>query len=250
MFYSIFPLIGGVATVVFVWLLGLKRFMAKGLIFGLLALLVSVMIQSPIQQLPILVALVPRLTSITSFEELQQLIREFIENIGVAGILGLCLWNGFVAGAVQTGFKYLFISPILKKSYRGALSVGLAFGFTEAVLVAVLSPLLATTSPEIPLWVIAILSAFERFSAALFHTGTSLYIADATRRDTALRGVLVVITLHGSLDTVATLYQLTQTYKVLDALIALIIAEIAVVVLLLVGLLLTLKLRRRVLEEI
>jgi len=43
------------------------------------------------------------------------------------------------AGAVQTGFKYLFISPILKRSYREAPSIGLTFGFAEATFIAVLS---------------------------------------------------------------------------------------------------------------
>lgn len=253
MLYLVFPLIGGAAAVVFVQLLGLRRFTARGLISGLLALLISVVIQNQIQQLPILVVLAPRLTSITSAEEVQQLIREFIEGVGVVGILGLCLWFGFVAGAVQTGFKYLFISPILKRSYRGALSVGLAFGFAEAVFISVLSLLTVASIPEIQLWttpVSAVASAFERFSVALLHTGTSLYIADSARGGAALKGVLTVVALHGSIDTAAALYQVAQTYRVLNASAALVFGEVSVVVGLLVGLLLTLKLRRRVLEEV
>jgi len=101
--YFISPLIGGVAAVVFTWLLGLRRpqVTAMGLASGLLAFLISVIIQSPIQQLPVLIALAPRLTSVTSPGELQQLIREFIKSIGVAGVLGLSLWLGFTAGAVM-----------------------------------------------------------------------------------------------------------------------------------------------------
>jgi len=252
--YFISPLIGGAAAVVFTWLLGLRRpqVTAMGLVSGLLAFLISVIIQGPIQQLPILIALAPRLTGITSPGELQQLIREFIEGIGVAGVLGLSLWLGFTAGAVQTGFKYLFISPILKKSYRGALSVGLAFGFTETVYIATLTLLVATGIPETPSWMIpvsATASAFERFSATIFHTGTSPYIADTARRGVGLRGALTVVVLHGSMDTAAALYQLTQAYNVLNASIALALGGVAVVVGLLAGLLLTMKLRRRVLEE-
>jgi len=250
--FSVFPLIGGVAAVVFVWLLGLRKFTAVGLIFGVLALVISVIVQTPIQQLPIIVALAPRLASVKSAEELQQLIREFFESIGVAGVVGLSLWVGFVAGAVQTGFKYLFISPILKRSYSGALSVGLAFGLAEAVFVAVLSLLAAAGISEIPIWMIAVsaaASAFERFSAALFHVGTSLYIADAARRSTALRGVLTVVTIHGFIDSAVALYQTNQMCKVLDALTALVLGDVAVVAGLMIGLLLTLKLRRRVLEE-
>jgi len=251
--YFVFPLIGGIAAVVFVWLLGLRKFTAMGLIFGVLALVISVLIQSPIQQLPIIVALAPRLASVKSVEELQQLVREFVESIGVAGVVGLSLWLGFVAGAVQTVFKYLFISPILKRSYRGALSVGLAFGLAEAVFVAVLSLSAAANIPEIPVWMFAAsaaASAFERFSTALFHIGTSLYIVDAARRGAALRGVLTVVITHGFIDTAAALYQTTQMYRILDAFTALVLGEVAVVAGLTIGLLLTLKLRGRVLEEI
>jgi len=106
--YFIFPLIGGVAAAVFIWLLGLgrQRVTVMGLVSGLLAFLISVIIQGPIQQLPILIVLAPRLTSVTSPGELQQLIREFIKSIGVAGVLGLSLWLGFTAGAV-TYFMFL-----------------------------------------------------------------------------------------------------------------------------------------------
>jgi len=253
MLYFVFPLIGGVAAVVFVWLLGLRKFSAVGLIFGVLALVISVLIQSPIQQLPVIVALAPRLASVKSVEELQQLVREFIESIGIMGVVGLSLWLGFVAGAVQTVFKYLFITPILKRSYRGALSVGLAFGLAEAVFVAVLFLSAAANIPEIPVWMLAVsaaASAFERFSAALFHIGTSLYIADAARRGAALRGVLTVATIHGFIDTAAALYQAIQTYRVLDDFTALVLGEVAVVTGLIIGLFLTLKLRRRALEEV
>jgi len=153
---------------------------------------------------------------------------------------------------VQTGFKYLFISPILRKSYRGALSVGLAFGFTEAVYIAALTLLIATGIPETPSWMIpvsATASAFERFSATLFHTGTSLYTADTARRGVGLRGALAVVVLHGSMDTATALYQSTQAYSMLNTSIALALGEAAVVAGLLAGLLLTLKLRRKVLEE-
>jgi len=251
--YFVFPLIGGVAAVVFVWLLGLRKLSAAGLIFGVLALVISVLIQRPLQSLPIIIALAPRLASVKGAEELQQLVREFIESIGLAGAAGLSLWSGFVAGAVQTGFKYLFISPVLKRSYRGALSVGLAFGFAEAVFAAVLSLLAATSIPEVPAWMIAAsaaASAFERFSVALFHIGTSLYIADAARRDAALRGVLTVTSIHGLMDTATALYQTAQTYGVLDAFAALVLAEVAVAAGLVIGLLLTLRLRGRVLEEV
>jgi len=250
--YSVFPLIGGVAAVVFVWLLGLRKFTAAGFIFGVLILVIAVLVQPPLQSLPIIAALAPRLASVKSAEELQQLVREFIESIGLAGVAGLSLWSGFVAGAVQTGFKYFFISPVLKRSYRGALSVGLAFGFAEAVFAAVRLLLAAASIPEVPAWMIvasAAASAFERFSAALFHIGTSLYIADAARRGAALRGILVVITIHGFMDSTAALYQTAQMYRVLDVLTALVLVEVAVAAGLVIGLLLTLRLRRRVLEE-
>jgi len=251
--FSVFPLIGGVAAVVFVWLLGLRKFTAAGLVFGALALVISVIVQNPIQQLPVIVALAPKLVSVKSFEELQQLIKEFMEGIGLAGVVGLSLWFGFAAGAVQTGFKYLFISPILKRSYRGALSVGLAFGLAEAVFVAVTSLLASAVIPEIPIWMIAAsaaASAFERFSAALFHVGTSLYIADAARKGAALRGILIVTTIHGFIDSAAALYQIAQTYRVLDVLATIMLGEAAVAAGLVIGLLITLRLRGRVLEEV
>jgi len=180
--YPAFPLVGGIIAVLFVWLLGLRRFTVSGLVFGALAILFSLVVQDLLQDLPLLIALRSELAGVTSVEEVQQVVREFLESIGLPGVIGLCLWTGFVAGVVQTGFKYLFISIVLWKSYRGALSLGLSFGFTEAVIVAALALLLASihSSETTPLWMATLSGvavAFERFSATLFHVGTSLYIA-------------------------------------------------------------------------
>jgi len=252
--YSVFPLVGGVVAVLFVWLLGLRRFTVSGLVFGALVILFSVMVQNPIQNLPVLIALRSELVGVTRVEEVQRVVREFIESIGLAGVIGLCLWIGFVAGVVQTGFKYLFISIVLRKSYRGALSLGLSFGFTEAVIVTALALLLAfTVTPGTPtLWMAAlsgVAAAFERFSATLFHVGTSLYIAHTANQGAALRGVLTVTAIHGSIDTAAAIYQVGQAYQVVNTTVALAAAGIAMVATLLIGLYLTLKHRGKILEE-
>jgi len=229
--YFIFPLIGGIAAAVFVWLLGMRKISTAGLVFGALAFIISVVVvQNWIRQLSIAVALALRL-----------------QRLGVAGVVGLSLWLGFVAGAVQTLFKYLFISPVLKRSYRGALSVGLAFGLAEAAFTAVLLLSVAAGIPGVSVRTIvasAVASALERFSATLFHVGTSLYIADAARRGAALRGVLTVIIIHGFADSAVALYQMTQAFT------ALVLAEVAVAMGLLIGLLLAYELRGRVLEEV
>ena len=254
MLYPVFPLVGGIIAVLFVWLLGLRRFTVSGLVFGALAILFSLVVQDLLQDLPLLIALRSELAGVTSVEEVQRVVREFLEGIGLAGVIGLCLWTGFVAGVVQTGFKYLFISIVLWKSYRGALSLGLSFGFTEAVIVAALALLLASilASETTPLWMATLsgmVAAFERFSATLFHVGTSLYIAHTANQGAALRGVLAVTAIHGSIDTAAAIYQVGQAYQAVNTTIALAAAGTAIVATLLTGLYLTLKYRRKVLEE-
>jgi len=232
--------IGGVACAVLLWVLGFRRFMAGSVGLGSAAFLVSVFVQQPIQQVPILVAVLPEVFGGASGGNVEEAVRGFIAGLSPAMLVALALWLGFVAGAVQSSFKYIFAR---KRSLYGAANLGLGFGLAEAVFVGVIalaSPLLTPSAiRDLPAYAPA-LSAFERFSAALFHVGSTLYITATARRGSGLAGLLAVVALHGSIDTLAALYQLTG---------AALTGAIAIAMAFAAGLALTARLYRKALEE-
>ncbi|MEM4482185.1 MAG: YhfC family glutamic-type intramembrane protease, partial [Desulfurococcaceae archaeon] len=114
----------------------------------------------------------------------------------------------------------------------------LGFGITEALYIGAIGMLATLLSGlEVPTTAtyMQLVSALERFSATLFHIGSSLFIVDMIKKNKRLTGLLTIILLHGVLDTLAALYQLTGNFVVL------LLVEFLVF---LAGLFLTLKLYR------
>ncbi|MDW7970971.1 MAG: YhfC family glutamic-type intramembrane protease, partial [Nitrososphaerota archaeon] len=116
-------------------------------------------------------------------------------------MVGISLW--LIAGLVRSGFKYIFIR---NKSYTGALNIGLGFGLTEAFHIGV-SGLIASVAAglTIPIYMI---SALERFSATMFHTGSTIFMVDMVKKKGIL-GLILIIVIHGTIDTL--IYQFTQS---------------------------------------
>lgn len=243
-FNFLFLVAGGLISVLFVFLLGFRRFTLRELSLGFAALLISVLVQQPIQQLPVLTSseLMSRILSgdLTLGEALS-VIESFAVNQDPLYIIALSLWLGFVAGTVQTIIKYLFACR--NGNYIAAVNIGLGFGVAESILLgfsALLSSFLFSGSPagvDIPLYMYMV-ATYERFSAALFHVGSTLFLVDMSANNRKWTGLLAVILIHGTLDSGAAFYNFTENPIVLVA------VEIG---LLLAALLLTLKLVKKAL---
>jgi len=234
------PILGGLVSVVFIRALGFKKFTGGEVLLGLVVFVISLIVQQPIQQLPILVNALPAILSNPAAA--QTIIGEFLASLDTAFKALVALWLGFVAGLVQTAFKYVFTKG---KRYVDALNIGLGFGVTEALYVGVsgfiYSALIAgvTNARGVPTYLYA-LSVAERFSASLFHVGSTLFLVHAAKSGISRVGVAVVVVVHGSIDTLAALTQLTGSPILLAATEALTLA---------VGLVLVLKLYKGAIQE-
>jgi len=232
------PITGGLASIVFVRILGFRKFTGGEIVLGAVVFLVSLIVQQPIQQLPILARTLPEILSNPAVA--QTIIREFLENLDPYTLVLIALWFGFIAGLVQTGFKYIFAR---NKKYSDALNIGLGFGVAEAFYVAIAGFILLatglTSASGTPLHAYA-LSAIERFSASLFHVGSTLLLIHAIKQGRKYVGFAAVVAVHGTIDTLALLTQLTGNPILLA------IAEILALV---VGLVMILKLYRKAIEE-
>ena len=232
------PIAGGLASIVLVRMLGFKRFTSGELVLGAVVFLASLVIQQPIQQLPILVAVLPEIVRNPGMA--QAIVREFLESLDPYTLVLVALWFGFTAGLVQTSFKYIFIR---NRRYSDALNIGLGFGVAEAFYVAIVGFILLIIglagAGEAPLHVYA-LSAAERFSATMFHVGSTLLLIHTIRLGRRIMGFTTVVAVHGALDTLAALTQLTRSPALL------ILTEILALA---AGLAITLKLYRKAIEE-
>jgi hypothetical protein len=193
MYLPPFPLLGGLLAWATVYLLGFKKQKWAELILGGVAFILAMVVQNPIQQLPLI----------------GMGIRSNADVIarGTVFTLGVALWVGFVAGFVQEGVKYFLVKD---KGTRTALFVGLGFGITEVLFVAV-TPIIAVaaTGGKIDVPVLqALLSMVERYFAVLFHVGTTVYLAYAARNGFGRKGFLAMAVLHGFVDTLAAYGQL------------------------------------------
>lgn len=208
------PILGGLAGLAFIRLLGFKRFTGGELLLGLVAFVISLIVQQPLQQLPLLLELLPAI--LNNPANVQSIIREFVRGLDPVSLATFALWLGFVAGLVQSLFKYLFAG---KRGYRDALNVGLGFGVAEAFFVGIVGSIqvalfAAPTSQS--LYVYA-LSALERFLVTLFHAGSTLLLADMVKRGKGYLGFALVAAVHGSIDTLASLTQLMEGEMLLVA---------------------------------
>ncbi len=188
MYLPPFPLLGGFLAWVTIYFLGFKRQKWAELILGGIAFILAMIVQNPIQQLPLLGAGVRSNADVIA--------RGTVFTVGVA------LWVGFVAGFVQEGVKYLLVKD---KGTKTALFVGLGFGVTEVLFVAV-TPIIAVAAAggkiDVPV-IQALLSMVERYFAVLFHIGTTVYLAYATKNGFGVKGFSTMALLHGFVDTLA-----------------------------------------------
>lgn len=244
MFILLFHVLGGLSGFVFLYVIGFRKFNGGDLLLGLVVFFISIFIQSPIQQLPIIQlmfseGLLGDLGNIGNITEFQVKIQELLLTKGMFFIALLSIWLGFVAGIVQTSFKYLFTR---NKSYTASVNIGAGFGLTEAFYIGVTGLILQLTISQvvtisIPYYAI---SSLERFSASLFHVGSTLYIFDSLKKGKGLTGFLLIVAVHGLIDSLAAFYQFTGSTIIL-----ILVESIA----LLMGLLFTLKLYRKALLE-
>ncbi len=201
--YSLpFPIAGGLLAWATVYFLGFKRQKWGEFILGVAALFIALILQNPIQQLPLL--------GMGIRSNADVLAR------GTAFVVGVSVWLGLVAGVVQEGVKYFLVKG---KSLKTGLFMGLGFGVTEAFIIAVkaLAGALATgESLNVPLGT-AIISMLERYFVALFHVGTATYLAYAYREGYGKTGLLAIIGLHTAVDSMVAYYQLTKSEPVMYA---------------------------------
>lgn len=193
MYLPPFPLLGGLLAWATVYLFGFKKQKWAELILGAVAFILAMVVQNPIQQLPLL--------GIGIRSNADVIAR------GTVFTLGVALWLGLVAGFVQEGLKYFLVKD---KSPKTGLFVGLGFGVTEVLFVAVMPIILvAATGEKLDVPVIqALLSMVERYFAVLFHVGTTVYLAHASRNGFGKKGFLTMAVLHGFVDTLAAYGQL------------------------------------------
>ncbi|WP_209475660.1 YhfC family glutamic-type intramembrane protease [Thermococcus stetteri] len=193
MYLPPFPLFGGLLAWATVYFLGFKKQKWAELILGAVAFILAMVVQNPIQQLPLL--------GIGIRSNADVIAR------GTAFTLGVALWVGFVAGFVQEGVKYFLVKD---KSTKAALFIGLGFGLTE-VLFIVIVPIITVVATggklDVPV-LQALLSMIERYFAVLFHVGTAVYLAYASRNGFGGKGLLSMAVLHGFVDTLAAYGQL------------------------------------------
>ncbi|ASJ02644.1 hypothetical protein A3L09_04900 [Thermococcus profundus] len=193
MYLPPFPVLGGLLAWATVYFIGFKRTQWGDFLLGLAAFLLAMVVQSPVQQLPLIGMGIQKNADIVAR--------------GTVFIVGTALWVGLVAGFVQEGVKYFLVKD---KSTRTAFFVGLGFGITEVVFVTV-APIIAVASVggtlNVPL-IQALLSLIERYSAVLFHIGTTVFLAYAARKGFGRWGFLSMAVLHGFVDSLATYIQL------------------------------------------
>jgi len=194
-----FPILGAVLAWTTVYFTGFRRQRWAEFLLGFAAFFIAMLVQNPVQQLPLLGIGIRSNADIVSR--------------GTVFILAVSLWFGLVAGIVQEGVKYYLVR---EKKLREALFVGLGFGVTEAVIVtlATVIPLaLNGTTLDVPL-ISAIVSLAERYFATLFHVGTAVFLAHAFRSSFGRRGLLYMIALHTVMDTGAAYLQLISFIRI------------------------------------
>ena len=195
-----FPILGGLLAWATLYFLGFKKQRWGEFILGLAAFFIAIVVQSPVQQLPLL--------GIGIRSNADVLAR------GTAFIVAVSVWFGLVAGIVQEGVKYLLVKD---KSPNAGLFMGLGFGVTEVFFMVgtALATALATGEPlDVPLTG-AVISLLERYFVVLFHVGTGIYLAYAAQNGFGKRGLIVMIGVHSLLDSLAAYYQLMKSEPVL-----------------------------------
>ncbi|NJE05810.1 YhfC family intramembrane metalloprotease [Thermococcus sp. M36] len=197
-----FPILGGLLAWATLYFLGFEKQRWGEFVLGLAAFFIAMIIQNPVQQLPLLGMGIKSNADVIAR--------------GTAFVMGVSIWLGLIAGIVQEGAKYLLVKG---KSLNTGLFMGLGFGITEVFVIAgaALAGALATGKPlDVPLST-ALLSMLERYFVVLFHVGTGIYLAYAYREGYGKTGLLAMIGIHTVTDSLAAYYQLTKSEPVMYA---------------------------------
>ncbi len=191
-----FPIIGGLLAWATLYFIGFEKQRWGEFLLGLAAFFIAMIIQNPVQQLPLLGMGIKSNADVIAR--------------GTAFTIGVSIWFGLIAGIVQEGAKYLLVKG---KSPNTGLFMGLGFGITEVFVIAgaALAGAMATGKPlDVPLST-ALLSMVERYFVVLFHVGTGIYLAYAYREGFGKSGLLVMIGIHAVIDSLAAYSQLTKS---------------------------------------
>ncbi|NJE61514.1 YhfC family glutamic-type intramembrane protease [Thermococcus sp. 21S7] len=197
-----FPILGGLLAWATIYSLGFDKQRWGEFVLGLAAFFIAIIIQNPVQQLPLLGVGIKSNADIIAR--------------GTAFTVGVSIWLGLIAGIAQEGAKYLLVKG---KSLNTGLFLGLGFGITEVFVIAgaALAGALATGEPlDVPLSA-ALASMVERYFVVLFHVGTGIYLAYAYREGYGRTGLLAMIGIHTVIDSMAAYYQLTKSTPVMYA---------------------------------
>lgn len=207
-----FPILGGLLAWATIYFFGFEKQRWGEFALGLAAFFIAMIIQNPVQQLPLLGMGIKSNADVIAR--------------GTAFTIGVSIWLGLIAGIIQEGAKYLLVKG---KSLNTGLFLGLGFGITEVFVIAgaALAGALATGKPlDVPLST-ALISMVERYFVVLFHVGTGIYLAYAYREGYGKTGLLAMIGIHTVIDSLAAYYQLTKSeptmyaVEVISALVAL-----------------------------
>lgn len=195
-----FPILGGLLAWATLYFMGFEKQRWGEFVLGLAAFFIAMIIQNPIQQLPLLGMGIKSNADVIAR--------------GTVFVIGVSVWVGLIAGIVQEGAKYLLVKG---KSLNTGLFMGLGFGITEVFVIAgaALAGALATGKPlDVPLST-TLLSMVERYFVVLFHVGTGIYLAYAYREGYGKTGLLAMIGIHTVIDSLAAYYQLTKSEPVM-----------------------------------
>ncbi|WP_297089803.1 YhfC family glutamic-type intramembrane protease [Thermococcus sp.] len=195
-----FPILGGLLAWATLYFMGFEKQRWGEFVLGLAAFFIAMIIQNPVQQLPLLGMGIKSNADVIAR--------------GTVFVIGVSVWVGLIAGIVQEGAKYLLVKG---KSLNTGLFMGLGFGITEVFVIAgaALAGALATGKPlDVPLST-ALLSMVERYFVVLFHVGTGIYLAYAYREGYGKTGLLAMIGIHTVIDSLAAYYQLTKSEPVM-----------------------------------
>ncbi|ASJ10404.1 hypothetical protein A3L12_03365 [Thermococcus sp. P6] len=195
-----FPVLGGLLAWATIYFMGFKRQRWGELLLGLAAFFIAMILQNPLQQLPLLGMGIKSNADVIAR--------------GTAFVAGVSLWLGLVAGVVQEGVKYLLVKG---KSLNAGLFMGLGFGITEVFFIVAMSVVGSLTTGE-ALEVqpgTALLSMVERYFAVLFHVGTGIYLAHSYTKGRGRTGLVAMIGLHTLIDSLSAYYQLTKSAAIL-----------------------------------
>ncbi|ASJ06458.1 YhfC family intramembrane metalloprotease [Thermococcus pacificus] len=188
-----FTILGALLAWATVYAVGFRKQRWAEFILGLAAFFLAMIVQNPVQQLPLLGIGIRSNADVVAR--------------GTAFTVAVALWLGLAAGFVQEGVKYYLVR---ERRLREAVFVGLGFGVTEAVVIAIATAIPLITrglSPEVPL-LNALVSMGERYFTTLFHVGTAVLLAYYAQKGLGKRGLLYMIGLHTVLDTGAAYFQL------------------------------------------